>query len=272
MVVLVLGPDGATHDACLAVAALDHEVHGYTPGSVPAGLLVRSCVDVVVLDLASRQDAFRLLRRLGSSDEKPPVVCIADGHGVGGAADALRLGALDIIGRPIQSASLSAALDNAREIAARTDDIEEPSADSTAEGLFGPSHAMRAVLGLARRAATLRCPVLIVGEAGAGRDVVARAVHAASGRGPDRFVKVCCLSVSETDLREALSAPPEATIYLDDVEELSPALYGLLDAHLRSPADGPRVIACAQPRLWDWIDRGIVSRAIINALSLLHID
>ncbi len=272
MVVLVVGPGGAEHDACALVAGLHHEVHGCEPGAVPPSLLVNGAVDAVIVDLAARQDALKFLRRRGRADDLIPVVCIAARRGVDTAADALRLGAIDIIGRPLQAASVGAALDNAREYAAGPRPDSDAPAAHEDDGLFGPSRAMLSVLDLSRRAAASRCPVLIVGERGTGRETVARAIHTGTGRGVEGFVRLMCPGLTEREFDEACSRPSVVTLYLDEIAELGHALQARLEARLEDWTSGPRVIAGALPRLWDALDRGAIRRGLVDALSIVRID
>jgi transcriptional regulator with PAS, ATPase and Fis domain len=66
------------------------------------------------------------------------------------------------------------------------------------ESIIGRSRAIEAIRALGRRAATVDAPVLLLGESGTGKGVLARAIHQASSRGPRPFVSVNCAAVPES--------------------------------------------------------------------------
>src|SRR3954447_9933277 len=163
--ILLLAPDVAERgDIAVLLEQLGHHVTMRAPTGVPSG----SRFDAIVLDLAAGQDALRFLRRRAKAAIHPPVVCIADRRRNDLTSEALRLGAVDVVGRPATLQSLAAALGNAREFAELQWNQAEPEsrAESPPGGVFGPSSAMRSVLTLARRVGPSRCCVLLVGEPG----------------------------------------------------------------------------------------------------------
>jgi formate hydrogenlyase transcriptional activator len=118
--------------------------------------------------------------------------------------------------------------------------------------LIGCSRKFRAVLEDVRTASATDCPVLIRGEEGTGKELIARAIHNASSRKPHRFLAVNCAAISaallesglfghdERDLTVAVSqssgsfhAAEAGTLFLDDVEELPLELQSKLLRALR---------------------------------------
>jgi DNA-binding NtrC family response regulator len=116
-----------------------------------------------------------------------------------------------------------------------------------AHGLLGTSAAMRALEGLIDRAAGVDGPVLIVGEAGTGKELVARAIHVESRRRDGAFVAVDCAALPERLLdcelfghvagafpgvdgaaRGQLAEADGGTVYLEEVGTLPPALQAKL--------------------------------------------
>ena len=288
--ILLLAPDATERSELAAILeTLGHDVTVRAPGAPAQASSLAARSDAVVLDLAAGQDALRFLRRHANETPRAPVVCIADRRRPAASTEALRLGAIDIVGRPVTAEALAAALGNAREFSQLQPDMPTapPLADVVPGGVFGPSPSMRSVLALARRVGPSRCAVLIVGERGTGRESVARVIHATGAPGSAGFYKLASSAVSASELRETINAAgPQATIYLDDLGELPMALQlkveGYVSASMapgqpssvRRPGadDVPRFIAGAQPRLWSLVDRGEVRRELVDALAVVRID
>jgi DNA-binding NtrC family response regulator len=253
--------------------------------NVSIAALVAAAPEAVVFDLVA-SDAVKFLRRNASVWRTMRVICLADRRRSSVSSDALRLGAADIVARPLKFEELQAAIENAAELgAAPSDEAPEPHAQAadTADALFGISPAMQSVMTLVRKVAPSNCTVMIVGERGTGREMVARAIHARGPRRDGAFVKIACAAAEIPDFGPLLGANTggkSTTVYLDEVGDLRHELQVILDGWLRPQGnqstvdeiDRPRVIAGAQPRLYDWVDRRIVSRGLVEALSVVRID
>lgn len=231
--------------------------------------------DMVLLDLAAGAEALRFLRR-GAQRVPLPVVAIADRRQPETATEALRLGVADIIGRPVHTDDLVAALANAREFArlaerpAPTVELPQP-----ADGVFGASPAMRDVLGIVRRVAQSRCSVLIVGERGTGRETIARAIRDQGLRKDGVFLKFVCSDVEPDAFAAALDPATfrDATLYLEDLGELPMELQIRLEAKLGEPGEHTaRVIGAPQPRIMDLVERGVFRRSLLEAIGVVRID
>ena len=293
--ILLLAPDATERSELAAILeTLGHDVTVRGPGSPAQASSVAARSDAVVLDLAAGQDALRFLRRHAKDTPRAPVVCIADRRRPAASSEALRLGAIDIVGRPPTAESIAAALGNAREFSQLQPDTTTPPpvAEVVPGGVFGPSPVMRSVLALARRVGPSRCAVLIIGERGTGRELVARVIHGTGPQETTGFHKLASSAVSASELRETIDAAgPQATIYLEDLGELPMALQIKVEEYVsastalgqrspgrrsgadRSGADNvPRFVAGAQPRLWSLVERGAVRRELVDALSVVRID
>jgi DNA-binding NtrC family response regulator len=278
--ILLLGPDATERTELAAtLEQLGHDVTVRAAGALTDDTIDR--FDAIVVDLAAGQDALRFLRRQSRQPARVPTVCVADRRRPDASSEALRLGAVDIIGRPVHAEAIAAALGNAREFSSlQTDRREVPApVEAIPEGMFGPSPIMRSVLTLARRVGPSRCAVLIVGERGTGREMIARVIHTSGARNGQPFMKLSCSAVSEGELRRAVAAASASTIYLENLGELPLDLQEKIERHITTTAsdggsesDSPRFIAGAVPRIWTQIDRGEVRRSLIEALSIVKID
>ena len=156
--------------------------------------------DLVLLDLRlPDHDGLWVIEQLNQLAD-PPAVVMMSGHGtVEAALKAVRLGALDFLEKPISGDRLAVTVGNAlklsdldRTVGAMTRQVEQR------RGMVGRSSALDRVLEAIRRAAPTRARVLITGESGVGKELVARAIHESSRRSDAPFVKLNCAAIPET--------------------------------------------------------------------------
>jgi len=210
-------------------------------------------VDVILLDLnfsrgaVSGAEGFACLAEIMAHDPKAVVVVVTGHSGINIAVQAMRAGAADFVMKPWNNARLLATLETALDLRRKRVGGAGAVANRTEaddEILLGESAAIERVRELIRRAAPTQASVLIMGEAGTGKSLVARTLHRQSPRAPGPFV---CLDVPalieetapDTLLASALADARGGTLVLDEVCALSPALQGrllaLLDAgHLQA--------------------------------------
>ncbi len=261
-----------------AVHRAGHEVSVADTSAHASSLLSRHRFELAIVDLAAAADALRFVRKQRSAaPERTTIVCVADRRQPQAAAEALRLGVVDILGRPLRHDDVVAALANATEmtrLARLGDSVEDPI--EAGDDVFGASPAMRDVLTVVKRAAHSRCSVLIVGERGTGREMVARAIHVHGRRREAPFIRVACADPTSGELENALSfgSPDGATIYLDELGELPHDAQVRVESAISAEALSRdlRVIASVQPRVGEWMERGVVRRALVEALGVVRID
>ncbi len=126
--------------------------------------------------------------RDGMPTPLPPVIIVSSGPRVSSAVQAMRLGAADYLAAPVGVEELRRALD-------RVAEIRVSAADSPFRALIGTSAAMQQVVSQARRAALSDATVLIQGETGTGKELLARAIHQDSPRADHPFVTVDFTSI-----------------------------------------------------------------------------
>jgi len=169
-------------------------------GSVADALahLGRAPVDVVLSDLRMPgADGLELVRRMQTAAPDVPVI-ILTGHGtVASAVACLKAGASDYILKPADPDALEVALDRALESRALRREVKylRAAVATPAEGVVGESPAWGRVLGMVAAAAPTDSVVLLTGESGTGKELLARRLHAVSGRASGPFVKVNCSAV-----------------------------------------------------------------------------
>ncbi|WP_375196186.1 sigma-54-dependent transcriptional regulator [Sphingobium sp.] len=263
-------------------------------------------LDAVILDQWSPSyEPTGLVRELRARRPALPILILTAHNNVAVAVEAMRAGATDYLSKPIAPERLLAALnatlngDHGKgELRPLTEKIP---ASLSFEDVVGAAPQFRAALAIAAKAARARVPVLIEGESGVGKDVLARAIHAASPRHRQAMITVNCGAIPanlvESDLfgheRGAFTgafdrqvgkfvAADMGTIFLDEVSEMP------LDAQvklLRVLQDGEvqpigarrpthvdvRVIAATNKRLHEEIEAGRFREDLYYRLNVVQL-
>ena len=207
--------------------------------------------DLLLLDLPRNDgDSLHILRWLRRLRPELPIILISHPEDAGRQKEAIRLGAKDFLIRPLTDEQLEQAItkhlsvDAGEELEFGSEDIEKLSEDVF---FVGASPAMRKLRAQAELLAEANVPVLILGEAGSGKDTVAHLIHKLSVRSGFPFAKVNCAAMPadllETELfgceRDSSVIPPrikagklegcdKGTILLDEIVEMPVALQAKL--------------------------------------------
>ncbi len=205
-------------------------------------------IDVAICDIAiPGNTGLDLLRRIRR--EHPGVaVVILTGYGtIESAVEAVRLGASDFLVKPVVDAELRLALRRALQQRALMEENQQLrrrlSGPMAIEGLVGADPRMHRVYELVEAVAPSRTTVLMTGESGTGKSLVAHAIHQRSPRRDKAFVEISCGSIPETLLESELFghvkgaftgafadkagrflAAQGGTIFLDEINSASPGM------------------------------------------------
>ncbi len=202
-------------------------------------------IDLVVSDvnLGAHQSGLDLLRDLRT---QCPVILVTGFGTLDSAVEAAREGAWDFISKPFKVKEVVAiarrALEQERNGGGADRDGEQLSARYEEGGLLGRSPVMIGLYKEIARVAPTRSTILIVGESGAGKELVARAIHQHSSRSTGPFVAINCGALTETLLEAELfghvrgsftgavgdrkglwEEATGGTLFLDEIGETSPA-------------------------------------------------
>ena len=223
--------DYAGHDCILARS-----------GQEGLDMAERESLDVVFLDIKMPgMDGLEVLKRIKGIDETVEVVIIS-GHGTMETGhEATNLGAFSVLSKPVETDDLLLNIRNALE--RRRLKTEVSSYRELAEirhEMVGNSPALKEVMGTVRRSAPTSSTVLIQGESGVGKELVARAIHRNSRRAKGRFVQVNCAAIPEELIESELfghergaftgatqkqigkfEQADRGTIFLDEVGDMS---------------------------------------------------
>ncbi|OYQ33581.1 sigma-54-dependent Fis family transcriptional regulator [Niveispirillum lacus] len=251
------------------------------PDRIPH-LLKEGSFDAVLLDMNfaiganTGREGFQWLKRIVEIDPTLSVVLITAYGDVGTAVEAMKQGAADFVLKPWQNerllATLSSALKltaskrEARQSAATTKELAGVNVDGASSTIIGSSPAMARIFALLDRAAPTEANVLILGENGTGKEVIAREIHRRSKRRDQVFVSVDLGSVSEslfeselfghkkgafTDAKEdrvgRLVAANGGTLFLDEIGNLplylQSKLLSVLEQRVVIPVGGTKPIS-----------------------------
>ncbi len=166
-------------------------------------------IDVVVLDLMMPNvDGMMVLARLREAGVETPVI-VQTAHGsIEAVVAAMRAGAIDFVVKPVGAERLQVSIKNAIRVDSLEDEIRRmrrrASGTLSFRDLTSKSPDMGRVIRLAERAAKSTIPVLIEGESGVGKEVLARAIQGSSDRKGKPFVTVNCGAIPETLVESTL--------------------------------------------------------------------
>ncbi len=165
-------------------------------------LLSRWGPDLVVSDLRlPGSDGLEFLKKVKSLPLPPAFLIITAFGTVAQAVEALKSGADDFLTKPLDLRHFMhrmAGLLETRRLRAEVEGFRKALAADTFHGMFGKSRPMRELFNQIKQIARAQGPVLILGESGAGKELVANAIHCCSERAQGPFLAVNCAGVPET--------------------------------------------------------------------------
>lgn len=151
----------------------------------------------VLLDIQMPEmNGFEVLKKIKEAKPSTSVIIISAHGSVENAIKATRLGAFDFLEKPIDRDKLLISVRNATEQATLKEENEEIKKTFVGEGeILGRSKAIQKILELIDKVAPLETRVLITGENGTGKELVARAIHKKSERKDKPFIEVNCAAI-----------------------------------------------------------------------------
>lgn len=244
----------------------------------------------------------------GIRDAKPglPVIIITGDDDAEAAVGALRAGAFDFIRKPVDIGELSSTLERA----AHKSRIEEKvrllptrsSSTGSLRGILGHSASMREVCSLVERIAPIDTSVLITGENGTGKEMIARALHEQSRRHAGSFIAVNCAAIPESLMESELFGHVKGaftdaradrkglfvqagggTLFLDEIGELPVRLQAKLLRVLQERVVRPvgsdrevpidvRLLSATNRNLTKAIAEGNFREDLYYRVSVIHVD
>ena len=163
-------------------------------------LLREESVAIVLTDLRMpRMNGIEFMRELRRLDEEVPVVVLTAYGTVEAAVEAMKLGAVDFLAKPFDVDALEMLIQRSLESRRHRAEVrywrEQAEPAQAIEDLIGTAPAMQGVFALIRKVAPAKSAVLITGETGTGKELVARAIHRLSPRNDELFVPLNCSAI-----------------------------------------------------------------------------
>ena len=163
--------------------------------------------DIVLLDL-QLPDGYgpNLLVEMAGMAVKPPVIMITGFGDVQSAVDAMKNGAMDFLEKPIDFLTLEKSIKKAVDIVSMRRELDHLRSAQMQERDFvvGETQKMKDIVDLAGKAAAKKTHVLITGETGTGKDVLANYIHRIGARSGKMFVAINCAAIQNTMLESEL--------------------------------------------------------------------
>ena len=166
-------------------------------------------IDLVITDLRMPKiSGEQVLAKVTAENPGIPVIVLT-GHGsIDSAVDAMRNGAYDFLTKPLNLDQLILIVKRAlqgRELALKHKELqEELNSRKSFESIIGKSAEMQRIFETVRKAAGSKASVLITGESGVGKELIANALHNLSPRRENSMIKVHCAALSESLLESEL--------------------------------------------------------------------
>ena len=178
-------------------------------GTAEDALKLADRADVVLTDLRlPGQSGVELLNELRSQDSRTPVIVMTAFGSIETAVEAMKAGAVDFLPKPFSLDHLMTVIEKALELKNLRNENRELRAELSQryefDNIVGRSEAMREIFATIDRVAPTRATVLLCGESGVGKDMIARAIHHHSPRSDRPFVKINCTALPENLMESEL--------------------------------------------------------------------
>jgi len=291
----------------LTLDTLGHDCEETENGAEALSRLKKSGFDAAFLDLRlGREDGLELIPKLLALEPKLNVIVFTAFSSIDTAVEAMRRGAVDYIAKPFtpeQIRQTLARIENNQRLENRVVELESMlSSTETLADFFTIEPVVQKLFETATKAAASAATILLLGESGTGKSVLARALHRNSPRRDNAFVTVACPSLSRELLESELfghvrgaftgavgetwgkvKAAEGGTLFLDEIGELPPEIQPKLlrllqEREYERVGDtkprkaNVRVIAATNRRLEDLVKEGKFREDLYYRLNVITIE
>jgi DNA-binding NtrC family response regulator len=249
---------------------LDFEVTAAADGAAAIRHIVSTRFDIVISALSMQgEDGFEILKAARKQQPQTPVIILTGTGGVPDSVRAMRAGAYDFLTKPIHSTALGESVCAAmgRNHCSGSGGVvsacESPALVNPGALLLGKSAALQGMLDIVEQVGPTDATILISGETGSGKEIIARLLHASSPRAHQRLVAVNCAAIPENLIESELFGHVKGaftgahenhigkfreanggTLLLDEVGELPLAMQArllrVLQDHIVTPVGAER--------------------------------
>jgi two-component system response regulator AtoC len=288
----------------LALKSMGHDVEQAGDGQEALAKIESGSFDLVLTDLRMpRLDGIGLLRALRDADNDIPVIVMTAYGTIETAVAAMKVGAADYVIRPFEMETIEMAVTRAltMQVVQRENRFLKDEVSRGWGDFVGTSRAMQALYELLQQVAPARSSVFVVGETGTGKELVARAIHVASGRS-GLFVPINCAAIPADLLESELFGHVKGaftgavrdrigkcelasggTLFLDEITEMPIGLQAKLlrvlqesvidkvGGNLPTPVD-LRVVAATNRDPQESVAAGMLRRDLYFRLNVVRVD
>ncbi|MFI5336185.1 MAG: sigma-54-dependent transcriptional regulator [Opitutales bacterium] len=267
-------------------------------------LLLRESFDLVMLDIRLPDgDGQQFLERLAALPERPLVVMVTGYGSIESAVNCMRAGAFDYVLKPFTPSQIDIIIKKAQSYRQllQVNKLLSDQASEDEGGIIGRSPVMLRLRQLIERVAPTDATVLVTGENGTGKEMVARELYRRSPRRQNPFIKVNCAAISEnlieseffghergaftgaTDRREGrFELAHQGTLLLDEVSEIPPNLQAKLLRVLqerefervggnRTIKVNVRILATSNRDLLSYVEKGTFRQDLYYRLNVFPV-
>jgi DNA-binding NtrC family response regulator len=298
--ILIVDDDAAMREGLAeTIGDLGHRCRSAASGREALGMIADHMIDGVLLDLRMPGgiDGMEVLRRIRAREKAPPVIVLTAFASAENTIEAMRLGAFDHLTKPIGRHELAALLDR---LSAPPNPAVNPDLPDDGGNLVGSSDAMRRVHKTIGLAADSDATILILGETGTGKELVARALHEHGRRKVRPFVAVNCAAIpaelleselfghvkgaftgAAGDRAGAFREADGGTLFLDEIGDMPATMQAkilrALQERVVTPVGGKpagvdaRVIAATHRDLTDMVAQGGFREDLYYRLNVVPI-
>jgi two-component system response regulator AtoC len=288
----------------LSLKSMGHEVVQAGDGQEALAKIESGSFDLVLTDLRMpRLDGIGLLTALREADNDIPVIVMTAYGTIETAVAAMKVGAADYVIRPFEMETIEMAVTRAltMQVVQRENRFLKDEVSRGWGDFVGTSRAMQELYELLQQVAPTRSSVFVVGETGTGKELVARAIHAASGRS-GLFVPINCAAIPADLLESELFGHVKGaftgavrdrigkcelasggTLFLDEITEMPIGLQAKLlrvlqesaidkvGGNVATPVD-LRVVAATNRDPQQSVDAGTLRRDLYFRLNVVRVD
>ena len=270
---LIIADDDSTVRSLLSIKSTHYGFRAVTAVNGREVLdLINDHVDVILLDLhMPEMDGFHCLRELSKTQPQIPIIILSGEDDASSAMKAIKLGAHDYITKPFDLDHLFTTLRNAKKLSLiqkENQNLKDAiTPESTSTNVIAHSEPMQQLLNKAKKIAQLDSSVLLTGESGTGKGVLARYIHSNSLRAGKPFITVSCPALPRELLESELfghekgaftgaikkrigkiEAAKGGTLFLDEIGDLpidlQPKLLNVLQDREFQRVGGDKSLPC----------------------------
>jgi two-component system response regulator AtoC len=284
----------------------EYTVKTYTAANEGLNALREGFFDLVLLDLKiGASDGIQVLKEIKDYDSSIPVIIMTAYGNIRSSVDAIKNGAFNYLTKPLNLEEISVFIQHALDLRSLNEKLAYLNDELRSRNYFGDiigkSPAMQNVYGIIEKVKDLDTCVLITGETGTGKELVARALHYLGNRKNEKFVAINCASIPENLLEEEFFGHKQGsftgatrdkkgkfeladngTLFLDEIGDMPLLLQGKILRVLQEKEFSPigsnevkkvniRVLSATNKNLEQMVSKGRFREDLFYRLNVVEI-